>query len=403
MHSNPDMMNHTLHLLYIGSNPDSLDPLRKHANLVFSKASNPLEGLQVLKTGYPDGILCEYSLPGSNGLQFHYWLRKQEFFTDIPFILLSDHFREELFISARAQGVDDYYVMNSGISGNMVQRIRFLLDQRNQNYTWSGQDVEPFQMPLSKRLFDMVTASSLLLLLSPMLLLVILAIRLESGGRVYYTSKRVGRKTFDFYKLRSMRTDADKMLAELAVKHNQYNEAGASSGINYSIPCPHCSRLPAGQYCSPLLYLNDQRICDHWYQEQMKSGAAKKPAFVKIAKDPRITRVGRFIRNTSIDELPQLINVLKGDMSIVGNRPLPVYEAERLTLDTHSKRFLAPAGITGLWQVELRGKGGNMSEEERKRLDNEYADHFQKGRYSFWYDMRLILRTIPALFQKSTV
>jgi lipopolysaccharide/colanic/teichoic acid biosynthesis glycosyltransferase len=396
-------MKNTLHLLYIGSNPDSLDPLRNYANLVFSQASNPLQGLQVLKTGSPDGILCEYSLPGSDGLQFHNWLRNQEFFTDIPFILLSDHFREELFISARAQGVDDYYVMNSGISGNMVQRIRFLLDQRNQKSTRSGQDVEPFQMPLSKRLFDMVTASSLLLLLSPMLLLVILAIRLESKGRVYYTSKRVGRKTFDFYKLRSMRTDADKMLAELAVNRNQYNEAGASAGINYSIPCPRCSRLPAGQYCSPLLYLDDQRICDHWYQEQLKSGAARKPAFVKIVKDPRITRVGRFIRNTSIDELPQLINVLKGDMSIVGNRPLPVYEAEQLTLDAHSKRFLAPAGITGLWQVELRGKGGNMSEEERKRLDNEYADHFQKGRYSFWYDMRLILRTIPALFQKSTV
>jgi lipopolysaccharide/colanic/teichoic acid biosynthesis glycosyltransferase len=200
-----------------------------------------------------------------------------------------------------------------------------------------------------------------------------------------------------------MRTDADKMLAELAVNSNQYNETGASADINYSIPCPRCNRLPTGQFCSPLLFLDDQQICDHWYQEQMKSGASKKPAFVKIMKDPRITRVGRFIRNTSIDELPQLINVLKGDMSIVGNRPLPVYEAEQLTLDAHSKRFLAPAGITGLWQVELRGRGGNMSEEERKRLDNEYADHFQKGRYSFWYDMRLILRTIPALFQKSTV
>ena len=80
--------------------------------------------------------------------------------------------------------------------------------------------------------------------------------------------------------------------------------------------------------------------------------------------DPRVTRVGKFIRNTSIDELPQLINVLKGDMSIVGNRPLPVYEAERLTSDQISKRFLAPAGLTGLWQVELRGKGGRMSEED---------------------------------------
>jgi lipopolysaccharide/colanic/teichoic acid biosynthesis glycosyltransferase len=124
---------------------------------------------------------------------------------------------------------------------------------------------------------------------------------------------------------------------------------------------------------------------------------------VKIADDPRITKVGRFIRNTSIDELPQLINVIKGDMSIVGNRPLPVYEAELLTKDDLSKRFLAPAGITGLWQVELRGRGGDMSEDERKRLDNEYADHFIGDNYSFWYDFKLILRTIPALLQKDTV
>ena len=119
--------------------------------------------------------------------------------------------------------------------------------------------------------------------------------------------------------------------------------------------------------------------------------------------DPRITKVGKFIRNTSIDELPQLINVLKGDMSIVGNRPLPIYEAEMLTADELSKRFLAPAGITGLWQVELRGKGGNMSEEERKKLDNDYADLFINGTYTIWYDLKLILRTIPALLQKSTV
>ena len=90
-------------------------------------------------------------------------------------------------------------------------------------------------------------------------------------------------------------------------------------------------------------------------------------------------------------------------MSIVGNRPLPVYEAEALTADDLSKRFLAPAGITGLWQVELRGKGGSMSETERIRLDNEYASHFRGVNYSFWYDFKLILRTVPALFQKTAV
>ena len=90
-------------------------------------------------------------------------------------------------------------------------------------------------------------------------------------------------------------------------------------------------------------------------------------------------------------------------MSIVGNRPLPVYEAELLTEDMMSKRFLAPAGITGLWQVELRGRGGIMSEEDRIALDNSYADKFIQHNYTLWYDIKLILRTIPALLQRDTV
>jgi lipopolysaccharide/colanic/teichoic acid biosynthesis glycosyltransferase len=151
------------------------------------------------------------------------------------------------------------------------------------------------------------------------------------------------------------------------------------------------------------MYIENQTICDYWFNIQKREAAKNSSTFVKILDDPRVTKVGKFIRNTSIDELPQLINVLKGDMSIVGNRPLPVYEAELITGDEISKRFLAPPGITGLWQVELRGKGGNMSEEERMRLDNEYADHFKGDNYSFWYDIKLILRTIPALLQKGSV
>ena len=107
-----------------------------------------------------------------------------------------------------------------------------------------------------------------------------------------------------------------------------------------------------------------------------KKSKEKSNAFVKLENDPRITKIGRFIRKYSIDELPQLINILKGDMSIVGNRPLPLYEAELLTSDEHIDRFMGPAGLTGLWQVEKRGEAGKLSAEERKQLDIQYAKNF---------------------------
>ena len=104
--------------------------------------------------------------------------------------------------------------------------------------------------------------------------------------------------------------------------------------------------------------------------------------------------MGRFIRNSSLDELPQLINVIKGDMSIVGNRPLPLYEAELLTSDQWSERFLGPAGLTGLWQVKLKNTAQDTIE-NRKKLDNQYAHN-----HSFWGDIKIIIKTIPAMIQK---
>ncbi|MDQ3292491.1 MAG: sugar transferase, partial [Bacteroidota bacterium] len=153
----------------------------------------------------------------------------------------------------------------------------------------------------------------------------------------------------------------------------------------------------AGTMCqNQLIDKHGKPICEIQYKvaKQAESGAA----FIKIANDPRITRIGMFLRNTSLDELPQLFNVLRGDMSIVGNRPLPLYEAEKITTDQFAARFIAPAGITGLWQVSKRGKGGNMSEEERKQLDIEYAKNV-----SLKKDLQIILKTFPALFQKENV
>jgi lipopolysaccharide/colanic/teichoic acid biosynthesis glycosyltransferase len=369
-------------------------------------AENMILAQSVLKTGHPfDGILCEHQIPGGDGFTINRWVREQPQLNSVPFIMIAPVFNDSLFRQAHIHSIDDFYVQPLPRVDDLISRILFLKRFREKKLVTAsvGNNTRPVRMPILKRAFDIIVAGTALLLMSPLMLIIGAAIRLESKGRIYYVSRRVGQRPFDFYKLRSMREGSDAELAKLAKEKNQYNASKKEAGIDFSIPCPQCSELPEGETCSPVLHFGNKRICDYWYTQQKQQADRSKSAFIKIENDPRITRVGKFIRNTSIDELPQLINVLKGDMSIVGNRPLPVYEAERLTKDILSKRFLAPAGITGLWQVELRGKGGNMSEEERIRLDNEYADHYISGNYSFWYDLKLILRTVPALFQKSAV
>jgi lipopolysaccharide/colanic/teichoic acid biosynthesis glycosyltransferase len=199
-----------------------------------------------------------------------------------------------------------------------------------------------------------------------------------------------------------MDPDADAKLQQL--KHlNQYNVAEGEE-VETIIPpvevsnevkelCEFCEQ--AGGGCLQPMYDDNKMVCEKILLAKKDSN--KDSAFIKIKDDPRVTKIGKFIRNTSIDELPQLWNVLKGDMSLVGNRPLPLYEAEKITTDKYALRFLGPAGITGLWQVEKRGRGA-MSEDERLSLDNDYVKNF-----SVWFDLKILLRTIPALFQSENV
>jgi lipopolysaccharide/colanic/teichoic acid biosynthesis glycosyltransferase len=368
-------------------------------------ARNSLEALQVIKSKNVDVIIADFNLPGNSGLYFFQTLQKTPLYSEIPFILINEEFNKKLFKEAFSKGISDFFVSTSSSVSKIIARAESLHNLKTLN--WNDINIldaeKKFKMPRSKRIFDVVFATSVLLIIAPFMLFIMLAIRLESKGKVYYISKRVGRKTFDFYKLRSMRSGSDELIKKLAVENNQYNKHNAVQSIDFKKPCVKCSTMPKDESCSPILHIDGNRICDYWYNHQKNTIEKNNATFIKIVNDPRITKIGKFIRNTSIDELPQLINVLKGDMSIVGNRPLPVYEAELLTKDVISKRFLAPAGITGLWQVELRGKAGNMSEEERIELDNKYADYFIDKNYSFWYDMRLILRTFPGLIQKSTV
>ena len=256
--------------------------------------------------------------------------------------------------------------------------------------------VQLFKLPLGIRIFDIIFSLCALIVLSPLLICVAIAIRLESPGKIIYKSKRVGSnyKVFDFLKFRSMYADADKRLKEFN-QHNQYANAQSDNKIEDN-KIELSEDMVDDSDLSNMLIGDDYVIDEEKYLKGINE--EQKNAFVKFEHDPRITKVGRFIRKYSLDELPQLINVLKGDMSIVGNRPLPVYEAELLTNDADAMRFMAPAGLTGLWQVEKRGEGGKLSAEERKQLDIKYAET-----YSFWLNLKIILKTFTAFIQKDDV
>jgi len=378
-------------LLYIGNTEDIKDSLIERFGEALIHVKNVVGFYnQIDQLDEVDMVISEYNLKGLKGDELFERYASILNEKNIPFVLITDRIDPEIRVKHLRRGIIELITRADQLAvvADKIEFYRSMLDMRL-NKSRNIQRTE-YKIPFAKRVFDVVVAGTALLFISPVLVLTVIAIRLESKGKVYYISKRVGTgyRVFDFYKLRSMYTDADQRVKELA-HLNQYAEEAKEKAQNNPI-----ETLPPRN--SPQLINKDgSPMSEAEYQELKRKQAAG--TFVKFKNDPRVTKVGTIIRNTSIDELPQLINVLKGDMSIVGNRPLPLYEAEQLTSDDWGERFLAPAGITGLWQVEKRG-GGSMSEDERKGLDNKYAQNF-----SFWNDIRLILRTIPALFQKENV
>lgn len=189
-----------------------------------------------------------------------------------------------------------------------------------------------------KRAMDIIGSLCGIILLSPLLIIVALAIKIEDPkGSVFFSQKRCGKdnKLFPMYKFRSMVSNAEELLEEL-MEHNEMDG----------------------------------------------------PVF-KIKEDPRITRVGKFIRKTSIDELPQLFNILRGDMSIVGPRPAIPHEVAEYS-DYHKQRLLVKPGLTCIWQVSGRNSIGF---EEWMDMDLEYIE-----KRNLWMDIKLIFKTVGVLF-----
>lgn len=312
--------------------------------------------------------------------------------TQLPFIIYTSVKSDKYMQEADRLGVNDFYQTPLNFY-EIKTRFDTLIKLKKELKRSKIKNINAAIKPrFIKRAFDIISSGMALLLLSPIFLAVMAAIRLDSKGPIFYTSKRVGAgyKVFDLYKFRTMSIHADKQIDKF--KHlNAYQDNNLPSENIKS--CDECA-IKNGNYCAPLLFQDGELMCEKAHQLKKEN---KQDTFIKLKNDPRITKLGHFLRNTSLDELPQLINIFKGDMSLVGNRPLPLYEAEKLTTDESLQRFLAPAGLTGLWQVTKRGKA-DMSVEERIALDNQYAQN-----QSLMMDIKIILKTFPALFQHDNV
>lgn len=193
-----------------------------------------------------------------------------------------------------------------------------------------------------KRVIDVVVAASILLLISPILAVIATLIRIDSPGSILYRSLRIGKKGHSFvcYKLRTMISGADRLQGELRAQNERQGP------------------------------------------------------FFKMQNDPRITRFGRFLRRYSIDEFPQLWNVFKGEMSLVGPRPHPLPDFEGYELD-HLRRLNITPGLTGLWQITARS---DPSFERNIELDLEYIEH-----WSLWLDIKILWRTVAVVLRGTGV
>jgi len=309
-------------------------------------------------------------------------------------------------------GINDTLDVNASIT-EINKKIQFIADREGMLFddAPSKHRILRFKIPFWKRLFDILFSLLAIIILSPVFIITAIAIRLESKGPIIFKSKRVGTNysIFDFLKFRSMYVDAESKLKEVTkAAGNQYADKKEDEEQQNTVKAPlgdEAELMMLNMGMESDMMISDDEVMlvgDDFVVSETDFNKEKEEennnAFVKIENDPRVTKVGRFIRKYSIDELPQLFNILRGDMSVVGNRPLPLYEAEKLTVDASIDRFMAPAGLTGLWQVEERGKGGMMSAEERKQLDIIYGQT-----YNFALDMKIIFRTLTAFIQKENV
>jgi exopolysaccharide biosynthesis polyprenyl glycosylphosphotransferase len=263
-----------------------------------------------------------------------------EVFIDLP---LNTFYRQvsDIVFHCLEQGILVRFISDSFYLLRNLKMARSKFEQFNENLVISVANGFLGDLPLAaKRLFDFIGALVLIIMFSPLFFLAAFLIKLTSPGPIFFVQERLGlnKRLFKMYKFRTMVDGAEQHQHDL----EKFNEAHG-------------------------------------------------PVF-KIKNDPRVTPIGELLRKTSIDELPQLINVLAGDMSLVGPRPLPIRDYQGFNEDWQRRRFSVKPGITCLWQIMGRS---SLSFEEWMQLDMQYIDQ-----WSFWLDIKILLLTIPAVLRE---
>ncbi|HQD08941.1 MAG TPA: sugar transferase, partial [Flavihumibacter sp.] len=308
----------TREFFYVGTNSRSINNLVNlfdggYATESIQKALNIIRRIEQQQKTAPAVFIIENTVSLNAVAELVGYLRSKEEFHLVPVLMdrmTGDTTNQD---PATLQRYYDDVIDTRKVDSKLIQRINFLGKVKMKSRLKAKEKLDLLEqlrqkstLAFGRRLFDIVVSMFAIIFTLPLMALIAIAIKLESKGPVFYISKRAGRgyRVFDFIKFRTMRCDADKQVDQL--KH--------------------------------LNSFGQQKV------------------FFKVVNDPRTTRIGKWLRNTSLDELPQFFNVLKGDMSIVGNRPLPLYEASMLTTDDWSLRFMAPSGITGLWQIRKKDR-----------------------------------------------
>ena len=263
-----------------------------------------------------------------------------EVFIDLP---LNTFYRQvsEIVFHCLEQGIMVRFLSDSFYLLRNLHMARSKFEQFNEHLVISVTNGFMGDLPLvAKRVFDFIAALVLIVILSPLFLLAAFLIKLTSPGPIFFLQERLGfnKRLFKMIKFRTMIAGAEKHQQDLKM----LNEASG-------------------------------------------------PVF-KIKNDPRVTSVGKILRKTSLDELPQLINVLAGEMSLVGPRPLPVQDYQGFNKDWQRRRFSVKPGITCLWQIMGRS---SLSFDEWMKLDMQYIDQ-----WSFWLDIKILFLTLPAVLKE---